>query len=103
MRPIGGAQIVRDHDHGFVKILVKRADQVEGFIGTLAVKVAGRFVRYDDFGIGNDGPRDGNSLFLSARQLAGIVTGPIGQSHQLQRGQGVLATLLARQGSQEEG
>jgi hypothetical protein len=41
--------------------------------------------------VGHQGPGDGHALLLAARQFVGVVVGAVGQAHQAQRGQRVIA------------
>ena len=63
---------MRDDDDGaalFVEALEEREDIFAG----LGVEGSGRFVGKDDGGVGDDGPGDGDALFLSAGELVGLV------------------------------
>ncbi len=61
------AQPMGDHDRGPVLQQFSQRRLNQSF--TFAVQVAGRFVQDQDFWIGQDRPRDGNSLPLSTREF----------------------------------
>ena len=46
----------------------------------LGVEGAGRLVEIDDLGVGGEGAGDGHTLLLTARELAGVVVGPVGEA-----------------------
>src|SRR3984893_16678624 len=53
--------------------LMQLAQQIHDGFTALRIEIAGRLVRQEDHGFTPDGPRDGDALLLSARELAGEV------------------------------
>ena len=70
-----------DHQQGDAQLLVEPLQEIENLVGRVGIEVAGRFVGDDEFGMRHDGAGDADALFLSARELAGIVIGAIRQIH----------------------
>src|SRR5205814_7816558 len=64
-----GVGIVRDHDDGFVKILIEAFEDFEHLGGRVAVEIAGRLVGEQQGRVADDGACDGDALFLSTRKL----------------------------------
>jgi hypothetical protein len=91
-----GARIVRHQKNGLLELLLKLAEQVQDFFGTLGVQVARGFVRHDQGRVGDDGPCDAHALLLATGELPGPVPGPIGDAHELQRQIYLSASLGAR-------
>ena len=77
-------------------------DQIHDFIGAFAVEVAGRFVAEKEGWVGDDGAGNGDTLFLSAGELAGIVVHALGETDDAESGFDVLAAFgLGELGEQQ--
>ena len=74
VRAGGNQRVVRDHQDGLVVFAHQFLNERHDFIGALAVKVAGGLVAEEKGGIGDDGAGDGDTLLLSAGELAGKMT-----------------------------
>ncbi len=55
--------------------------QIKNLPARMRVKVAGRLIGKDNLGLHDQRPRHRHPLLLAARQLAGPMIGPIGQTH----------------------
>ena len=67
------------------------------------VQRPGGLVGQDDLGVVDQGAGDGHALHLPAGQLGGALADVIGQPHPLQRLQGAVAALGARNAGQGQG
>ena len=76
-----------------VQLLEERHDLASG----LRVQVSGRLVGEEDRRIVDERPRDRDALTLSAGELVRLVRHPVREAHGLQRLDGPLAALAARQ------
>ena len=97
MRALGRMRVVRDHDDGLAVFVVERLEQRQDLVAGLAVQVTGGLVAQQQRGISDDGARDADALFLSARQLARAMLRAMLQAHQLQRSGDARHALLAIQ------
>src|SRR5256885_12373700 len=101
-RPLDRVRVVRDHHDGLLEFLVQPLEQRQDFLGRFPVQVPGRLVRYEDRGVGGDGPRDGDALLLAARELPREVMHPVLEPHQGERRLDVLAPLGLRERRQQQ-
>ena len=62
--------IMGDHDDGFSVDFVQFFQNVEHVLCGFAVEISDRFVGEDNVGVIDERSRDGDSLFLSSRELA---------------------------------
>ena len=69
--PGGDQWVVGDHDEGRSDAALCRREQLDDAPGVVLVERSGRLIGEDDRGTVHDGPGDGDSLALSARQLIG--------------------------------
>src|SRR6266700_208849 len=90
---LGDNGIVRDHQHGLLIFLHQAEDKFHDLVRGFAVQIAGRLVAKQERWIGDDGPRNGYALLLSAGQLPWIMVDAVGQPHHTQRSFHVLAPL----------
>ena len=79
VRAVRHDRVVGDHEHRLAVLVDQRFNQLHDFGGAFAVQVAGRLVAQKKSGIGNDGPRDGYTLFLSAGKLPRIMMHTVGE------------------------
>ena len=77
--------------------------QFQNFTRRLCVEVARRFVSDKQCWICHDGPRDRHALFLTARQLPGVVIHPVLQADNLEGRFDVVVALTTRQRCQRQG
>src|SRR5512135_929222 len=75
--PRGDVRLVGDHDHGDVLLVVELLEDGHDLEAGLAVEVAGGLVGQDHGGVVEQGPGDGHPLLLAARELVGLVVGPL--------------------------
>ena len=66
-RAFRGQWIVRDHHDRFAVLAIQHLKQIENFLGTVAIEIAGRFVANENSGVGDDRSRNGHALLLTAR------------------------------------
>ncbi|MBP1657450.1 MAG: uncharacterized protein H6Q31_2051 [Bacteroidetes bacterium] len=97
-----GPRIVRDHDDGLLELLVQAIEQRHHFARRNAVQVAGRFVRHQHRRIGDQCPRNGHALFLSARKLLGVVLHTVREADHRKGCFNVLAAFPAREFRKQE-
>ena len=76
--------IVRDHQERHAKFPIKAPQQSQNMLRRIGIKVAGGFVCNHDLGMGDNGSTDADSLLLPARELSGVVVGPIQEADRLQ-------------------
>src|SRR5688572_10280450 len=81
MRSSCSARVVRHHDNRLVEVAVESSEQVENLFSASRVEIACRLVGDEHRRIGNDRPRDGDTLLLSARELSRIMLRAIRQAH----------------------
>src|SRR6185503_12099207 len=96
-RAVGSVGVVRHHDDGLSMIAIESLQQVEDFVSCLAIQVARWFVAQKKSRVGDDRAGDAHALLLASRELAGIMLGAIGQSHDLQGNSNPFAPLLLGQ------
>ena len=75
----GKAHLMGDDQHGH-PLLRQLPHDSQHLAGQLGVEGAGRLVEIDDLGVGSEGAGDGHTLLLTARELAGVVVGPVGEA-----------------------
>ncbi len=66
---IGDSVVVRHHQDRALLVASDFTQEVDDLAAGLAVEGGGRFVGEDEAGPMHEGPRDGDSLSLSAREL----------------------------------
>ena len=98
---VGQLGVVRDHDDEAVAGDV--AQQVHDLHARLGVEGAGGLVGEQDFGVVDEGARDGDALHLAARHLGGLLVDVFGKSHARQGVEGALAALGTRDARQGQG
>ena len=81
---IGDGLFVRYADDGYAYLRVDAAQQIHYLLRGGAVQGARRLVGEDDLRVVDEGPCDGDTLFLSARHFVGHVSGPLFQSEQIE-------------------
>ena len=81
---VGHAALVRHHNDGDLLGAVELGEQVHDLHGGLGVEGAGGLVGQQDARLRDERPRDGHTLLLTARQLVGVVRGPVRQTEMLQ-------------------
>src|ERR1700688_2342474 len=86
--------IMRHHDHGLMKVFIQALQDFEYFRGRVAVEVSSRFVGEKQSRIAHNGPRYGDALLLSARELLGQMMDAVFQTYELERGHHVIPPLL---------
>ena len=99
---LGGEGVVRDHHDRFLEFSVELFHEVEDLTGGHAVEVAGRLVRDQQIGVGDEGRGDRHSLLLAAGELAGIVVLAPVQADDSQGGHDVFAPPAPGEMGQEE-
>jgi hypothetical protein len=87
---VGRLRVVRHDDDRFAVFSIQKTEQIENFVGRVAVEVARWFITNEQRRIGDQRACDGDPLLLSTRQLAGLVTRAIGKTDDLQRRGGIL-------------
>ncbi len=90
------------HDDGLAVLAVQNLQELQDVVGGLAIEVAGGLVAEQQRGIGHDRPRDGDALFLTARQFPGRVLRPVCQPDDVERDGPALGTFPAAEVRQEE-
>ena len=75
----GKAHLMGDDQHGHA-LLCQLPHDGQHFTGQFRVEGAGGFVEIDDLGAGGKSAGDGHTLLLTARQLTGVVVGPVGEA-----------------------
>ena len=98
---VGQFGVVRDHDDEAVAGHV--AQQVHDLHARLGVEGAGGLVGQQDFGVVDEGARDGDALHLAARHLRGLLVDMVFQADPFQGVEGPLAALGARDARQGQG
>src|SRR6185436_10145399 len=92
-RKAGRMWIVCDQHDGLFQITVERREYLQDLFTRLGVEISGRFVRENQIRICNNCTRDGDALFLTARQLPWLVIHTISKTDQLERRFYILASL----------
>ena len=100
--PLGGTQIMDDHQNGFAELAVQPLDQVENFLRGNLIEIAGRFVGHQYRRIGGDSPGDGDPLLLTAGELTQVVVYTIDESNHAERGFRVGAPLRLAERRQDQ-
>src|SRR4051812_24435501 len=96
-RVASGTRVVRNHDDGLFEVLIELFQDSEYFIGRMSIKISGRFIRQDQFGICNDGAGNRDALFLASGQLSRIMRHSFFQADQGQRRLDMVTPLGLRQ------
>src|SRR5262245_41858800 len=94
---LGCLGIVRHHDDGLAVLPVQYLQEAENLVRRPAVEIARRLVADEDRGVRDEGARDGDALFLAARELLGLVPRAVGEADDLERGGDRLAARPRRQ------
>jgi hypothetical protein len=66
-------RIMCDHDEGNAFDLIDFLEKIEDGLPCLRIQVTGGFVSKQNFRLQNQGPRYGNPLLFSSRELSGFV------------------------------
>src|SRR5262245_18698963 len=82
--------------------MVKLLEQIEHLLGGTTVEIAGRLVRNDDVGVGDDGARDAHPLLLASRKLSRPMPAAMGEAHRRERRAHVLAPLVLVERSEKK-
>src|SRR5579864_4747879 len=90
---LGDLRLVRNEDDRDAALLFEPLENVHHFDAGPAVEIARRLVREKNRGIVQERARDGDPLLLTARQLVGMVLGPVGQAYGLERRASATTTL----------
>ena len=70
---IGGEiRVMGNHDDG-ITFGMNTTQFFHNKVGVSTIKVTGRFIGKDDFRGGNEGASNGDALFLTTRELVGII------------------------------
>src|SRR6185436_6059829 len=75
--PLRGVRVVGHHDDGLLELSVGPVEEVEHFLGGLAVEITGGLVGEQHLGVGDECTGDGHALLLAARQLSRVVLEPV--------------------------
>src|SRR4051812_24830593 len=75
--------VVSHQNYRQLLLLIKLPKQIDDFTAGAAVEVARRLIAHQDRGLVDQGPRDGHSLLLTTRKLAGMVVHTVAQADQL--------------------
>ncbi len=73
--------IVGHHHDCASVVLVERVEKVHDLSSHFGIKVTGRFVGKDDFGISDNSTGDGHALALSAGELRGHVAHAVAETY----------------------
>ena len=86
-------QVMRRHDHSrsFRRYL---EEQLDDLLRGLRVETARRLISQDQFRMIEDGPRDGDTLLLTTRELEGHAAGFVVHSHSFQHLMDALVDLV---------
>ena len=98
----GRPGVVRHHDNRLAVMGVERGQQTEDLVGGFAVEIARRLIADEQSRVGHDRPGDGDPLLLAAGELVGLVSAPVGEVNQLQRGVDPSSALLAVKPRQQQ-
>ena len=89
MDSVGSVGVVGNHHDGLVVLGIEGNEQVE-YPGTgVQIEISGGLVCEQEAGFVYEGSGDGGALLLSARELAGAMVSPVGQSQQSEELQGL--------------
>jgi len=94
---------MRHHDDRFALFLVQGFQQIKNFISGLAIEITRRFVAEQDGWIGDDRAGDADTLLFTARELARVVIETMRESDRRKGEFHLLAALLGRESSEEQG
>src|SRR5271168_805706 len=98
----GDDRVVCNHQHSLVVGTDEFLDEGHDFIGGFAIEIAGGLVTEKESGIGDDGAGDGDTLLLTAGQLAREMIHAVGKADDGERGFDVGAALCFGKLSEEE-
>ena len=98
-----GAGVVCYQDDGFLEVVVQLGEDIENLFGRVRVQVARRFIGHEQGGVGNNGARNRDALFLTARELPGKVLDTLLQADEAQGGDNMLFSFLRRQLCEQQG
>ena len=86
-------RVVRDHDDRFASVLAERLQCAEHFLRAARIEIAGRLVGDDERRVGDERAGDGDTLFLSAGQLARQMFCAVAEADNFERSLDLFATL----------
>src|SRR5712664_942335 len=98
----GNHRVMRDHQNRFVVLADQLVDKSHDLIGALAVQVAGGLIAKQEGRVRDDGPRDGDALFLPPGKLPRIVIHAVGEIDDTESGFHVFAPLRLRELGQQQ-
>src|SRR6185436_12625357 len=101
-RPLSRVRVVRHHHDGLAVVAIERLKEIEDFVSGLAVEIARWLVAKEQRRVVDDGARDADTLFLTARELPRIMLRSICQPNDLQRDLRALAPLFATERRQQQ-
>lgn len=89
----GDVLVVGDEDDGDALLLVELPEEADDLAAGAAVEVASGLVAHEDVGVVDQGPGDGDTLLLTAGELAGMVMQAVGEADERQFVLGALTAL----------
>ena len=81
----GESLVVGDDDKGLSELVAQVKEQLMQFFLVLRVKRAGRFIGEDDGRVVYQGTGHGDALFLTTRELVGLVGGAVREFHKVEQ------------------